>query len=160
MSETVQLPTVCDFMSRHLTDVFDTMLSMKAVLVPKAALPHYDERVTGAVGIGGEKVNGAVYLHLSAPFAKRVASAMLGMAPEELDDDNTVNDVIGEVSNMLTGGLKSWICDSGSDCAMSTPAIIRGSGFSIEALPDVARESLVFECGDERVVVEIHMKLN
>lgn len=147
-------------MSRHLTDVFDTMLSMKAVLVPKAALPHYDERVTGAVGIGGEKVNGAVYLHLSAPYAKRVASAMLGMTLEELDDDNTINDVIGEVSNMLTGGLKSWICDTGSDCAMSTPAIIRGAGFSIEALPDVARESLVFECGDERVVVEIHMKLN
>ena len=147
-------------MSRHLTDVFDTMLSMKAVLVPNAPLPHYDDRVTGAVGIGGEKVNGAVYLHLSAPFAKRVAAAMLGMTLEELDDDNTVNDVIGEVSNMLTGGLKSWMCDSGSDCAMSTPAIIRGTGFSIEASPEVARESLVFECGDERIVVEIHIKLN
>jgi len=85
---------------------------------------------------------------------------MLGMTIEELDDDNTINDVIGEVSNMLTGGLKSWICDTGSDCAMSTPAIIRGAGFSIEALPDVARESLVFECGDDRIVVEIHMKLN
>jgi len=160
MSATVQLPAVCDFMAKHLPDVFDTMLSIKAVLVPKAALPQYEERVTGAVGFGGEKVNGAIYFHLSAPFARRAAAAMLGMTPEEVGDDNAVNDVIGELSNMLTGGLKSWLCDAGNDCAMSTPAIIRGKGFEIEAMPDVARELLVFDCDNERAVVEIHIKLN
>lgn len=160
MSETIQLPAVCDFMSRHLPDVFDTMLSMKATLVPKAALPHYDDRVAGVVGIGGETVTGAVYILMSADFAKRLACAMLGMTPEEVGDDNTVNDVIGEVSNMLTGGLKSWLCDCGSDCAMSTPSIIRGAAFEIEPMPDVQREWLIFQCGTDLVVIEIHIKLN
>jgi chemotaxis protein CheX len=160
MSQTVQLPNVCEFVSRHLVDVFDTMLAMKAGLVPNAELPHFDERVTGSVGFAGETVTGAVYLHLSAPFANRVAAAMLGLPPAEIPGENDVNDVVGEATNMLTGGLKSWLCDAGASCAVSTPAIIRGISFAVEAMPDVARECLVFECGGERMMVEIHIKLN
>ena len=159
MSQTVQLPNVCEFMTRHLVDVFDTMLAMPAALAPKAALPHFDERITGSVGFAGETVTGAVYLHLSTPFANRVAAAMLGLPPEEKIGENDVNDVVGEATNMLTGGLKSWLCDAGASCAVSTPAIIRGT-FAVEAMPDVAREFLVFESGAERVIVEIHIKLN
>jgi chemotaxis protein CheX len=70
-----------------------------------------------------------------------------------------VNDVVGEATNMLAGGLKSWLCDAGASCAVSTPAIIRGA-FAVEAMPDVAREFLVFESGADRVIVEIHIKLN
>ncbi len=159
MSQTVQLPNVCEFMTRHLVDVFDTMLAMPAMLVPNAALPEFSERVTGSVGFAGENVTGAVYLHLSAGFANRVAAAMLGLPPADHIGENDVNDVVGEATNMLTGGLKSWLCDAGAGCAVSTPAIIRGA-FNVEAMPDVAREFLVFESGAERVIVEIHSKLS
>jgi CheY-specific phosphatase CheX len=158
MSQTVQIPNICEFMSRHLVDVFETMLSMKAVAASCDGVPLFDERVTGCVAFAGEHINGAVYLHLGAPFATTVAAAMLGLAPEELGEAE-VNDVVGEATNMLTGGLKSWLCDSGAECAVSTPAIIRGSAFAIEPVPQVAREWLVFNCDDNRIVVEIHVKL-
>ena len=145
-------------MNRHLVDVFETMLSMKAVGVPNEGVPVFDERVTGCVAFAGEHINGAVYLHLGTPFATKVAAAMLGLAPEELGEAE-VNDVVGEATNMLTGGLKSWLCDSGAECAVSTPAIIRGSAFAIEPVPDVAREWLIFNCDQDRIVVEIHIKL-
>jgi len=160
MNQTVQITDVKEFMTRHLVDVFDTMLSMKASLAPNAELPQFGERVSGSVGFAGETVTGAVYLHLSAPLASHVAAAMLGLPPEEITGEHEVNDVVGEATNMLTGGLKSWLCDSGFDCAVSTPAIIRGTSFSIEPLPDVEREWLVFDCGEDRLVVEIHIKLN
>ena len=160
MSQTVQITDVCEFMTRHLVDVFDTMLSMKAALAPKAGLPPFGERVSGSVGFAGETVTGAVYLHLSAAFANQVAAAMLGLKPEEITGETEVNDVVGEATNMLTGGLKSWLCDSGADCAVSTPAIIRGTAFDVEPMPDVERECLVFDCGDDRLVVEIHIKFN
>jgi CheY-specific phosphatase CheX len=160
MSPTVELTNVCEFMKRHVVDVFETMLATKAVLLPEHGQPRGAERVSGSVGFAGDSVNGAVYLHLSAPFAARAAAAMLGLKPEEITGEAEVNDVVGEVTNMLTGGLKSWLCDSGADCAVSTPAIIRGTSFAIEALPEVQRESLVFDCGGERVVVEIHIKIN
>ena len=160
MSQTIALPDVCEFMTRHLVDVFETMLSMKAVLVPGAELPAFDGRVSGSVGFAGESVTGAVYLHLSAPFANQVAAAMLGITPEEISAENEVNDVVGEATNMITGGLKSWLCDSGAECAVSTPAIIRGTAYSIEPMPEVAREWLIFDCGGNRIVVEIHIKLD
>jgi len=160
MTQTLQLPNVCDFMTRHLVDVFETMLSMPVALRPGASLPHFDSRVTGSVGFAGDKVTGAIYLHMSAPFANIVAAAMLGLKPEEISDENEVNDVVGEATNMVTGGLKSWLCDSGAECAMSTPAIIRGKSFAIEPMADVTRECLVFAHEQNFVVVEIHIKLN
>jgi len=160
MSQTVQISDVREFMTRHLADVFDTMLSMKAVLVPRADVPLFGERVSGSVGFAGDNVTGAVYLHLSAPFASQVAAAMLGMAKEEITGEQEVNDVVGEATNMLAGGLKSWLCDSGADCAVSTPAIIRGTAFTIEPLAEVQRELLVFDCGDDRFIVEVHIKFN
>jgi len=158
MSQTIQIPNICEFMSRHLVDVFETMLSMKATLAANATMPPFEERVTGSVAFAGEHINGAVYLHLGTPFATRIAAAMLGLEPADLGEAE-VNDVVGEVTNMLTGGLKSWLCDSGAECAVSTPAIIRGSAFVIESVPDVNREWLIFNCDQNRIVVEIHVKI-
>jgi CheY-specific phosphatase CheX len=158
MSQTIQIPNICEFMKRHLVDVFETMLSMKAVVVPEGGLPQIEERVTGSVAFAGEHITGAVYLHLCTPFANQVSAAMLGLTVEDLGEAE-VNDVVGEATNMLTGGLKSWLCDSGAECAVSTPAIIRGSAFVIEPVPDVQREWLVFDCNHNRIVVEIHVKV-
>jgi CheY-specific phosphatase CheX len=160
MKQTIQNSDVRDFMKRHLVEVFDTMLSLKAILAPKAKTVQYGERVAGSGGFVGEKVTGAIYLHLSLPMANHMAAAMVRLAPDETPDDSTVNDVVGEVTNMLTGGLKSWICDAGLKCVASTPTIIRGAGFSIEPLADVHRERLIFDCGDDRFSIEIHIKFN
>src|SRR5690349_13430678 len=146
MSEPVQSLDIPGFMTRHLVEVFETMLAMQVAPMAKFEPTHYVERVSGSVGFAGDNVNGAVYLHLSAAFANRVAAAMLGLAPEELAEAD-VNDVIGEVTNMLTGGLKSSLCDTGAPCAVSTPAIIRGTSFVIEPLVDVERIWLGFDCG-------------
>ncbi len=160
MSSQIQSFDVRQFLNHHLADVFSTMLSFQAVPAPGVEIPHFDNRVTGCVGFGGETVNGAVYLHLSAGLALRATSAMLGLAPEEITGDGEVNDVVGEMTNMLAGGLKSTLCDLGAACAVSTPAIIRGTSFEIEALPEVRRECMVFNCDAERVVVELHIKFN
>jgi CheY-specific phosphatase CheX len=139
--------------------VFDTMLSLKLVPLPAGGSPpEYLERVTGCVGFAGEKVNGAVYVHLPGAFARQAAASMLGIAPEEVEGDEVINDVVGEMCNMVTGGLKSSLCDSGLPCAVSTPAIIRGSSFEIEAMPNVRREILYFDCREHRLTLEVHIK--
>lgn len=160
MSQTVELPAVCEFMKRHLVEVFETMVATKAELQPDGQPPHHKERVTGSVGFAGENVTGAVYLHLSAALASHSTAAMLGLGPADPVGDAEVNDVVGEMTNMLTGGLKSWLCDAGLPCAVSTPAIIRGASFEIESMPDVQRECLLFKCGEEGVIVEIHIKIS
>jgi CheY-specific phosphatase CheX len=160
MSKTIPLSDVREFMSGHLVSVFETMLSLKAIPVPNAKALDFGERVTGSVGFAGETVTGAVYLHLSVPLATQAAAAMLNQTSHEITTDAEVNDAVGEATNMLAGGLKSWICDAGNECAVSTPTIIRGSSFSIEPSSEVKRECLIFDCGDDRFTVEVHIKFN
>lgn len=160
MSTLAQTFDLRQFLNHHLADVFSTMASMQATAAPDGSMPHFEERVTGSVGFGGENVTGAVYLHMSAGLAVQVTARMLGLPPEEITGELEVNDVVGEMTNMLAGGLKSTLCDLGATCAVSTPAIIRGTAFQIEALPDVRRESMVFSCETERVVVDVHIKFN
>jgi CheY-specific phosphatase CheX len=160
MSALAQTFNVRQFLSHHLADVFSTMVSLKATPAKDANAQHFAERVTGSVGFGGESVSGAVYLHMPAALAVRVTATMLGLPPEDITGEAEVNDVVGEMTNMLAGGLKSTLCDLGATCAVSTPAIIRGSSFAIEALPDVRRESMDFDCEAGRVAVEVHIKFN
>jgi chemotaxis protein CheX len=160
MSQTLEIAGICEFMKTHVVDVFETMLATKAVLSNESKAPQFAERISGSVGFAGDSINGAVYIHFSNGFATKAAATMLGLKPEDVTNDAEVNDVIGEVANMVTGGLKSWLCDAGAPCAMSTPAIIRGTSFSIEPMPDVSHTCMIFECGEERVVVEIHVKFN
>ena len=144
----------------HLGTVFDTMLSMTLTPASDPVPPHPAERVTGTIGFGGETVTGSLYLHLSAEFARQVTTAMLGMTPEEVPGHQEVNDVVGELSNMVAGHLKSALCDAGATCAVSAPGIIRGTAFEIETLPDVTQELIAFDCQHQRVVVELHIKFN
>jgi len=146
------------FLNGHVVDVFETMLSKKATPAQDGTSPEFAERITGSVGLGGDTVTGAVYLHLSAEFANQIAATMLGLLPEETLPDNDVNDVVGECTNMLAGGLKSVLCDKSFECAVSTPAIIRGASFNIESMPDVRHEIMVYECGGNRFTVEVHIK--
>ena len=160
MNEQAQSLDVRHLISDHVAEVFKTMLSLPLTVQPPAsAVPHFGERLTGSVGFGGESVTGAVYLHMSSDLAKNLASAMLGLAPEELGDGEC-NDVVGEITNMLTGQLKSCLCDAGAPCAVSTPTIIRGASYEIEQLPDVRRELLLFESAGSAMAVEVHIKFN
>ncbi len=145
-------------MERNIASVFQTMLSMGVVPVPELHRSPHVDRVSGALGFGGETVTGAVYVHVSTLFSVRITRAMLGMPEEEIPGESDVNDVIAELTNMLGGGFKSWLSDTGAQCAMSTPAIIRGNSFEIEAGQGIERISLPFECEKETIIFEVHIK--
>ena len=46
------------------------------------------------------------------------------------------------------------------ECEVSTSAIIRGTSFNIESLPDARQELMIFESDSGRFAVEVHTKLN
>lgn len=144
-------------MGRTLADVFQTMLSIEARFSGEVGNQPPSDRVSGSLGFGGEAVTGAVYLHLPPEFADHCARSMLGLPAEGPASVTDVNDVVGEVTNMLGGAFKSWLSDEGMQCAMSTPAIIRGRSFEIEVAEDVERIWLAFECGATRIFFEIHI---
>jgi len=148
-----------EFMIRQVTTVFETMLSLKIAPAKDDQTPLLGERVTGTIGFGGERVKGVLYLDLPIAAANRLASIMLTQSPQAIAADRDVNDVVGEMTNMIAGGFKSWLINSGVPCAISIPAIIRGTFYQIEAPPDAECRRLVFECAPDVVAVEIHIQL-
>jgi chemotaxis protein CheX len=160
MTEPITASGVQEFLVRHLAEVFSTMLSLPAAPVAETAPGSPRECVSGSVGFVGETVTGAVYLHVPAPFAVHITCAMLGLPPGETPADADVNDVMGEVTNMLAGGLKSWLCDAGATCALTIPAIIRGTSFRILASEGVAQINFPFASDAHRGLLEVHLKLS
>jgi chemotaxis protein CheX len=143
-----------------LRDVFERMLSLSVQPAAANPRPDHSERVVGSVGLAGESVTGAVYLHVSDALAREITAAMLAVHIEEIQGGEQVHDVVSEVTNMLGGSLKSRLCDAGFRCAMTTPAVIRGSAFRIETAPDLRPRECFFLCGLEKFLVAVHLKFN
>lgn len=143
---------------RIVPEVFETMLAFPAAPHPWVAAVA-GERVSGAVGVGGERVSGSIYLHLPESLARRAAAAMLSLPATETAGAGVVNDVISELTNMVSGGIKSALCDSNWPCAMSTPSVFRGPAFVIEVPPGSIASSFFFDCHGEHLAVEIQLKL-
>lgn len=157
MNTTAKQFVVADHIESIVANVFDTMLKLQVAPGTSGLLPA--ERVSGAIGIGGEHVNATVYIHLPETLAREITRSLLQCTPGQNAGDNEVNDVAGELSNMIGGTLKSKLNDADIFCAMSTPSVIRGA-FAVEAPPGVRAETFYFICLGKRFAVEVHMQLN
>jgi chemotaxis protein CheX len=148
-----------DSIKSGVSEVFKTMLSLE--VKPVAVLNEWhapnEPLVAGSVGFTGD-ANGVVYLHVTAAFARTLASRMLGLPEAELGGDDMVNDVVGELSNMVVGCAKSRLCDAGAPCVLTIPSIVRGHDFSIETACRCNRSLLGFRCGVDHMVVELLME--
>lgn len=157
-----------DHINRAIKDVFKTMLgrepsfSAAADQVGTAPLVNSQPsrpQVVGTVGFLGD-INGLIYLHLDLGFARHCTQHLLGMTEAELDEagDETINDAIGELTNMTVGSFKNGLCDAGYPCKLTIPSILRGTNFSIEPISTVVRHVYYFDCAEHRVVADILMK--
>lgn len=154
------LPDIQQRVNDTVTNVFDTMVQLPALAAPEAPVDPGTERVTGSVGIAGDHIIGAIYLHVPEPLARRAAGSLLGLRGPAPADSPAVPDVIGELTNMVAGGLKAALNDAGAECGMSTPAVIRGRHFAVEVSPDVTRSVFGFMCEQQTFSVEVHLKIN
>ena len=146
------------FLSSSVTEVFGTMFGLEA----KPAVPHdlsfaKQILVAGSVGFIGD-VNGVVYVHVTSDFARRLASRMLGLSESELGGDELVNDVIGELSNMVVGSVKSHLCDAGMPCVLTIPSVVRGQELSIEQISSSERRLMGFRAEEDYIQVELLIK--
>lgn len=147
---------VSDHIDGIVVNVFETMLALQATSAPTGKITG--DRVSGAIGIAGDNVIGTVYLHFPGKLAREVARAMLQCPPDQDATDSDVNDVIGEMSNMVGCRLKSLLNDADVFCAVSTPSVIRGA-FAVEAPQGVTAEIFYFNCLEQRLAVEVHLQM-
>lgn len=172
MSDTA-LPTspvdtlLAEMMIDAVEKVFSTMLRRKVALTRQfisdrvhTTSPDLEGGdfpvVVGTVGFIG-KTNGVIYLYLPEALAVALACDMLGLGPTDLGsgDAETVNDAIGELTNMIVGTFKNQLCDRGLDCHLTIPSILRGSRFRVQPVANATRRVFEFETNGSRFLSDV-----
>jgi len=166
ISESVFRETI----TRAVQDVFKTMLGKGVSLDSATDVAASDgtpweqpvhisgQYVVGTVGFIGD-ISGLIYLYLEDKFSNEVASHMLGMTLEEIDEagHEVVNDTVGELTNMTVGAFKNQLADKGFPCKL-TPSILRGSNFSIEPVSSATRRIYRFKVDNYSIIADLLMK--
>jgi len=144
------------FIDDAVITVFDTMLAMELHPSNRGARFKADEtQVIGMVGIAGG-VTAVLCLRVTQTFAYKITEAMMGMGPDNPPSENDVNDVIGELANIMAGKLKSCFRVPGQPCSLSLPTIVRGHSIDMESMTGTERHSFTFYKSDEPVVAEFY----
>lgn len=142
-------------LAQALEKAFQTMLSLKLETVNRSSVPEVvGEHILGTIGFSGKAV-GRVFLRMSKPSARRIAGTILGVDPSSLNDLSEVNDVIGELLNIMTGNFKSNLCDAGLDCRLETPEVKATPDLQTPTIPGGGLERMAFKSGDIVLFVDV-----
>jgi chemotaxis protein CheX len=123
---------VADLISQFISDVFPgvitTMLGWEApseipFLADDSAQSFSIGNINGSIGFGGQ-VTGTLFFSVNLKQVAEMAGALLGTDPDPVSRESL--DVLGELTNMLAGGIKTRLQNRGYSMVMSIPNIIRG----------------------------------
>ncbi|HHK8573464.1 TPA: chemotaxis protein CheX [Vibrio parahaemolyticus] len=75
------------------------------------------------------QTRGSMSITFDEALALEIMQNMLGERPNGLNEE--VTDMVGEITNMVTGGAKRILAESGFDFDMATPVVVSGRGHTI-----------------------------
>jgi len=147
-----------EFLTKAISNVFNMMLSMEAEFIDAGfQAPAGNSRIVGTVSFAGN-VMGNINIQVNDAFARIMTAAILEMELDEIEGEEEIYDVIGEVCNMIGGDLKSRLCDAGYLCELSIPSITSGDNYKIESKNWMRHESLDFRCRPHTGRVDVYIK--
>lgn len=140
-------------------EIFSTMIFMP--ISPKAPLAEGKEvldcHVSAMIGLSGD-FNSMLSIHCSGKVGMAITGEMLGMEVEEVNDD--VKDTLGEIANMLAGGLKESFAAENINLELSIPTTVAGKSYTVSSPTKSNRVIVPFELEHGHFFVEIKYSLN
>jgi chemotaxis protein CheX len=85
--------------------------------------------VSGLIGMVGPQTKGSFSITMEKKLALRIMQRMLGESPKEVNEE--VTDMVGEITNMVTGGAKKDLAAKGYEFDMATPVVVSGKNHTI-----------------------------
>lgn len=85
--------------------------------------------VTGFIGMTCAKAKGSLAITFPRQVVFALGKNMLGETLTELDA--TATDIVGEITNMVTGGAKVALQDVGYEFDMAIPSVVSGRGHAV-----------------------------
>ncbi len=109
--------------------------------------------ISGLIGMVGPQTKGSFSVTFDKSLASEIMRRMLGEQSEEINEQMT--DMVGEITNMVTGGAKRILSEKGFDFDMATPVVVSGLGHSISHKSKGAIIIMPFKSEYGRAYIEI-----
>ena len=107
--------------------------------------------ISAIIGIAGD-FSALITAYCSQEAALQIAGALLDEPMSQIDED--VKDAIGELSNMLAGGIKGKFSEFDAELELAIPTVISGNKYSIKQPTNVSGIRIPFLLeGDNRFEV-------
>ena len=138
-----------------LVNVLSTMANM--TIVPGQPRIKKDEvargDVSGLIGMIGPQTKGSFSVSFEESLALEIMQRMLGERPKTINEE--VTDMVGEITNMVTGGAKRILGEKGYEFSMATPVVVSGKGHTITHKCDGPKILMPFDSDFGKVHIEV-----
>jgi chemotaxis protein CheX len=140
-------------------EVFSTMLNLEAIaredIEDAITVPINIQGISGTVSFTG-KMNGVLYLNFTPEMAKKCSVHILGSDFTAITDSE-ISDVVGELTNMVTGNLKSKMTDKGFNCQLSIPSVIKSTEISVKSTQSSIEVYNEFKVDTMKEIVKVYV---
>lgn len=146
------------FLTDATLEVFTSMIFIDIDPGPATAesVAVFDPNITSLIGLAGD-MKGLLAIHCPEAVALAITSAMLGMDVTELAED--AKDAIGEIANMVAGGLKVAVAGEGKNIELAIPTTVIGKSIRTSGLSGATRIVIPFTCPMGRFCIELRFIL-
>lgn len=147
-----------DFINPFLTAV-QNVLSMMAQMELTPGKPQIKKDdvargdVSGLIGMVGPQTKGSFSISFDENLAKEIMFKMLGERPDKLNEE--VTDMVGEITNMVTGGAKRTLGEKGYEFEMASPVVVTGSDHTIRHKSEGPKLIMPFDHAAGKAHIEI-----
>ena len=86
--------------------------------------------VTGLIGMTGEQAKGTLAITFTEQVILEITKRMLSAEMTKINE--TITDMVGEITNMVTGGAKKILSEKGYRFDMAIPSVVAGKNHIIE----------------------------
>ncbi|MCW8907710.1 MAG: chemotaxis protein CheX, partial [Sedimenticola sp.] len=123
-----------EFINPFLNAILDVLSTMARIKATPGKPSLKKERtsmgdVSGLIGLTGAQMKGSLAISFTEPVILQIAENMLGEKVDSIDD--TITDLVGEITNMVTGGAKRTLSEMGYDFDLAIPGVVSGKQHSI-----------------------------
>ncbi len=140
-------------------EIFSTMIFMKIVASTPLANGNYDigDHISAMIGLSGD-FTAMLSIHCPKDVGLAIAGEMLGMEFTEIDAD--VKDTMGEIANMVAGGLKERFANEDMKISLAIPTAITGKSYTVSTPKKSTKIIIPFTVEAGQFFIEIKYNLN
>jgi chemotaxis protein CheX len=147
-----------EFINPFIAALINVMQTMAQIeLLPgkpkKKSVNTAGGQISGLIGMVGDKVQGSMSISFDEVLVLEIMHKMLGEKLDSIDSD--VQDMVGEITNMICGGAKNELGQKGYDFGMATPIVVTGKNHTINHQVDGKKMVMPFSHSSGNVYLEM-----